>query len=99
PEFAERFLRPGALERMDEKRKQVAQIDLPSIQDDVAGQQRELDELAQAAIDSADKSVMRRFSLVPARGLLQAGWLTCMFLHFGWLHLLGNLLFFYLVGP
>jgi membrane associated rhomboid family serine protease len=42
---------------------------------------------------------MRNLSLVPARGLAQPGWLTHMFLHFGWMHLLGNLLFFYLVGP
>ncbi|MGE5048761.1 MAG: rhomboid family intramembrane serine protease, partial [Deltaproteobacteria bacterium] len=35
----------------------------------------------------------------PARGILQPGWLTAMFLHFGWMHILGNLFFFYLVGP
>jgi membrane associated rhomboid family serine protease len=42
---------------------------------------------------------MRQLSLVAARGAGQIGWLTHMFLHFGWLHILGNLFFFYLVGP
>jgi membrane associated rhomboid family serine protease len=37
--------------------------------------------------------------LIPARGVLQIGWLSHMFLHGGLFHLLGNLLFFYLVGP
>jgi membrane associated rhomboid family serine protease len=51
---------------------------------------------------AADDSVAAIFlgaGLVPAKGLVQVGWLTHMFLHGGLLHLLGNLLFFYLVGP
>jgi membrane associated rhomboid family serine protease len=46
-----------------------------------------------------DHMPLRTLSLVPSRGLAQPGWLTGIFLHFGWLHLLGNLFFFYLVGP
>ncbi len=42
---------------------------------------------------------LRRLSLIPARGLLQPGWLTAMFLHYGWLHLLGNLFFLWLSAP
>ena len=38
-------------------------------------------------------------AFVPAAGPLQIGWLTSMFLHLGLVHLLGNLLFFYLAGP
>jgi len=70
---------------VDEGTRALEQIHLDSLVDDFA--------VAAAA------SPMRRFGLVPARGLLQPGWLTHMFLHFGWLHILGNMFFFYLVGP
>ncbi|MBL8956119.1 MAG: rhomboid family intramembrane serine protease [Myxococcaceae bacterium] len=30
---------------------------------------------------------------------MQLGWVTSFFLHFGWLHLLGNLLFLYITAP
>ena len=36
---------------------------------------------------------------IPAKGWLQHGVLTSMFVHAGLLHLLGNLIFFYLSGP
>lgn len=65
----------------------------------LSSEQRELDARAQALLDRTERSLLRRGSLVPARGLGQLGWLTHMFLHAGWLHLLGNLFFFYLVGP
>ena len=39
------------------------------------------------------------FAFVPAKGLAQVGWVTSMFIHGGLVHLLGNLLFFYLAGP
>ena len=52
-----------------------------------------------AAALVANTSAMRRFSLVPERGFFQLGLLTHMFIHFGWMHLLGNLLFFYMCGP
>ncbi len=58
-----------------------------------------LDQVVAHLTGTLDASPMSRFALVPARGLVQPGWLTSMFLHFGWLHLLGNLLFFYLTGP
>jgi membrane associated rhomboid family serine protease len=41
----------------------------------------------------------QEISLNPANGVLQLGWLTSLFLHFDWFHLLGNLLILYLVGP
>lgn len=39
------------------------------------------------------------WGLVPARGWAQPGWISAMFLHGSWLHLIGNLLFFAVVGP
>ncbi len=67
--------------------------------DDVRrAEQAELDRLFTRLLESSG-GLMRRFSLVPARGFLQLGWLTSFFLHFGWLHLLGNLLFLYITAP
>jgi len=97
--FAERFLRPHALDRLERERKKAAESQRPSLRPQPGEDQRDLEELVDAAIASADHSLLRRLSLIPARGLFQVGWLTHMFLHFGWLHILGNLLFFYLVGP
>src|SRR5207302_3000725 len=62
-------------------------------------EQTHLDSLIEDFATVAEASPMRRLGLVPARGLKQPGWLTHMFLHFGWMHLLGNMCFFYLVGP
>src|SRR5205085_7626297 len=62
-------------------------------------EQGHLDSLVEDFQAHAEGSLLRRFGLVPSRGLLQPGWLTHMFLHFGWLHIIGNLFFFYLVGP
>ena len=62
-------------------------------------EQKHLDELVEDFQAQSSAAPMRRFSLVPARGLAQPGWLTHMFLHFGWMHIIGNLFFFYLTGP
>ncbi len=67
---------------------------------ELAREQGELDALAEhfSALREADPQY--RFSLVPARGLFQLGWLSHLFMHAGLSHLLGNLFFFLLlVGP
>jgi len=53
----------------------------------------------QQAFEKAQQTPMRKLALVPSRGFFQWGLLTHMFIHFGWMHLLGNLLFFYMCGP
>src|SRR5262249_22180793 len=60
--------------------------------------QAELDRLFERVLAAA-AGPMRRWALVPARGFAQPGWITGFFLHFGWMHLLGNLLFLYIVAP
>jgi membrane associated rhomboid family serine protease len=65
---------------------------------ELARQSETLDAMLRRLLDKSDDDVLRRFSVVPARGLFQIGWLSAMFLHFGWGHLLGNLLFFYVVA-
>lgn len=43
-------------------------------------------------------NAVRRWGLVPVRGVNQPGWLTHAFLHLGWPHLLGNLFYLLLLG-
>lgn len=96
PAFSQRFLSEQGRQRMRQLHEEAGPapdgVDLAALQQD-------LDARCEELLARGESAAMRRLSLVPARGLQQPGWLTHMFLHFGWLHLLGNLLFFYLVGP
>jgi membrane associated rhomboid family serine protease len=62
-------------------------------------EQATFDSLAAAFMAAVDHQPIRKYGLIPSRGFAQVGWLTYMFLHAGWMHILGNFLFFYLVGP
>jgi membrane associated rhomboid family serine protease len=75
------------------------EAEAPDDEAELALEQAELNGMAQTIEAKRDSSWLRRGALVPAHGMFQWGWLLHMFLHFGWMHLLGNLLFFYLVGP
>src|SRR3989442_10667516 len=96
PRFLDDYLRPQARATVEQMHE-----DTPITVDEAtrALEQTHLDSLIDDFAAAAEASPMRRLGLVPARGLLQPGWLTHMFLHFGWMHLLGNMFFFYLVGP
>jgi membrane associated rhomboid family serine protease len=61
-------------------------------------EQVELDGLTQTGFDALAATPLYRWGLVPA-DFSVVGLLTHMFLHVGWLHLLGNLLFLYLSAP
>ncbi len=61
-------------------------------------QKREFETLLMRGADRSG-GAERRLSLVPRRGVAQVGWLTNLFVHFNLMHLLGNLLFLWLVGP
>ncbi|WP_375744224.1 rhomboid family intramembrane serine protease [Corallococcus interemptor] len=65
---------------------------------DVNALQARLDAHCESILEARDSGLLYRLGLLPARGPMQWGWLTYMFLHLGWMHLLGNLLFFYVVG-
>lgn len=68
--------------------------------DRAQAEQERLDALCADLLAAVDELPVRRWSLVPARGLLQPGWITHQFLHGGLGHLLGNMLVFFLVvGP
>jgi membrane associated rhomboid family serine protease len=65
-----------------------------------AEEQQRLEELADAFVAAQEATPVRRFSVVPSRGLAQPGWITYQFMHGGLGHLLGNMLIFVLVvGP
>lgn len=63
----------------------------------VAGQQARLDALWAEVSAEMEGSVFRKFGYTPAKPL-GLTLFTHMFLHGGWLHLLGNLLFLWLAG-
>ncbi|TAM48792.1 MAG: rhomboid family intramembrane serine protease [Acidobacteria bacterium] len=63
-----------------------------------AEEQHELDGLVQRFRDAAAQHPYMSWGLIPSDPKPLA-FLTCMFVHAGWLHLLGNMLFFYLTGP
>ncbi len=64
----------------------------------VKRQQRTLDQYVTVAFATIHKMPAYRFGLIPAN-IRPAALLTHMFMHAGWLHLLGNLFFLYLTGP
>jgi membrane associated rhomboid family serine protease len=64
----------------------------------LAEERREFEALVIRGLDKAG-GAERKLSLVPSHGFLQVGWLTNLFVHFSLFHLLGNLLFLWLVGP
>jgi len=63
-----------------------------------AFEQAELDRLTEAWIAETERNTVWRYGLIPARIRSQSV-ITHLFLHGGWMHLLGNLFFFYLLGP
>jgi membrane associated rhomboid family serine protease len=64
----------------------------------VLTQQPELDRLMARVVESLSAHPFFRFGLVPAEFSV-LGLITHMFMHAGWLHLIGNLLMLYLAGP
>jgi membrane associated rhomboid family serine protease len=93
-----RFYRPADVEKQERIRQQrEAQEALPP-GDVREEEQRKLQGLATAFLEREHQSVWNRFGYVPKapRG---AAHLTSLFVHGDWLHLLGNLFFFYFCGP
>jgi membrane associated rhomboid family serine protease len=97
--FASRLLSDRSREVMEKLHEQALNKPVPGGEPQRLKEQAYVDELAESIVAEIDANPMRRYALVPARGLVQPGWITHLFLHFGWMHLLGNLLFFYIAGP
>ncbi|MFO0598097.1 MAG: rhomboid family intramembrane serine protease [Myxococcaceae bacterium] len=62
---------------------------------------REKEEFQRLYLEDLDRygGPQRQLALVPKRGLAQVGWISNVFIHFGFMHLAGNLLFLWIVGP
>jgi membrane associated rhomboid family serine protease len=73
-------------------------VEPPSDRALVRSEQEQLDRLWHEATRSAPDHPFERWGLVPSRMSI-ATILTHMFLHAGWLHILGNLFILYLSGP
>jgi membrane associated rhomboid family serine protease len=70
----------------------------PANHADDEAEQAELNRLADRVLATAEHLPARRFGVVPARAT-PVDFITHMFLHGGWLHLIGNLFVLYLSGP
>ncbi|HVE81976.1 MAG TPA: rhomboid family intramembrane serine protease, partial [Myxococcales bacterium] len=90
------LLHPAFRKKYDSVRAGSARL-APDVES-VSREQRTLDDLVTGLFRRADRSLLRRLALVPERGYAQVGLITHMFLHLGWLHLIGNMFYFYLAG-
>ncbi|HJZ13359.1 MAG TPA: rhomboid family intramembrane serine protease [Acidobacteriota bacterium] len=64
---------------------------------DMEQEQGMLNSLAERVLEAVEEDPFQKYGYVPSNPSF-ASLLTCMFLHAGWLHLIGNMLFLYLVG-
>jgi membrane associated rhomboid family serine protease len=65
--------------------------------EDPAELQTEMDSLVQRFAEVQKHSIVENYGFVPAHPTA-ISYLTCMFLHTGWLHLIGNMWFLWLAG-
>lgn len=97
--FTDEYLTPPQRALLAKEREKWLQSHTPPTGAELEEEQQAFEAKFHKAFDRINDVPLRKFSLVPQRGYLQIGLITSMFLHFGWLHLLGNLLFFYMCGP
>lgn len=94
PQPMEEVLREDIVAYLRQTRQSAARPS-PEI---VAREQRTLNEMADTALAAYQRLPRFRFGYVPVNGSILT-LITSMFIHAGFLHLLGNLLFFFLSGP
>jgi len=97
PEFEEFVFRNEGqgFEEMREILRESVMLPGPAT---VISEQQQLDLKCQRALKSLDSHPLARWGLVPNK-LKPHTLVSHMFLHAGWLHLIGNLLILYLAGP
>jgi membrane associated rhomboid family serine protease len=97
PEIKKQFM---LSEEMEEFLKSMAidKYSKPQDQTEKEEQQAYLDQLIQDLKDTRDMIPYFKWGFIPAKKKIST-YITHMFLHADWLHLLGNLFFLYLMGP
>lgn len=93
PAFDARFPKP-----VSGLRKAIGTSFEPPEADILAGQQAQFETLIAAALSAADSGPFGRWGFIPSHPSLTTLF-TSQFIHAGWLHLLGNMLFLYLSAP
>lgn len=96
--FSRRFLARDVQDDVADTRRIWALSHQVPSEAEVVAQQRELGTLSRLACERAQTPALRAFSLDRTRGFAQPGWLTYLFLHAGWWHLIGNMVFLYAVA-
>ena len=86
----------GAAEALIEATR--ATIPPPGDRERIAREQEHFDELCESALGGLGEVAVFKYGLIPAERK-PVTFITYMFLHGGWFHLLGNLLLFYLAAP
>jgi membrane associated rhomboid family serine protease len=97
-EFEQTFLDRADDRRMAEMMGYLSEFGKLGRSGDHSAEQEELDALSARALESLNGHTLRRWGLIPAERRA-VSWISHMFLHAGWLHLIGNLLILFLAGP
>jgi membrane associated rhomboid family serine protease len=98
PEIKKLMFAGGDEERLDAMLATYREMVPRPDRQTVSEEQEKLDQLAAALLGSLESFPYRKWGYIPAdRSFLAL--LTYMFVHGGWLHLLGNLLLLYITGP
>jgi membrane associated rhomboid family serine protease len=97
PQIAKR-LGADFLAELEKVRDEWLKEGLALDSEQAAAEQAELNGLAEEALAALRALPSQRFGFVPAEPRLFAS-LSSMFVHAGWLHVLGNMLFLFLSGP
>lgn len=95
PQEVAPFLEDEFLEALRDARASMPGEPPPSLRE---ADQARLDELGREMAAALDQLPARRFGYVPARPDVARA-LTSMFVHAGWMHLIGNMLFLFLSAP
>ena len=94
PEFEPIALPAGR----DELTELLGEASIPPGEFTRLNHQQKLDELMALAVNSYRRHPLMRWGLIPHE-MRPVTFVTHMFLHSGWLHLIGNMLILYLAGP
>jgi membrane associated rhomboid family serine protease len=98
PAQLEPYFGPSGKSLLLRKREEYAQRTAPPVEWAVRRQQQRLNEMAADVSATLSESPIFREGFVPADPD-PIRLVTSMFVHVGWLHLIGNMLFFFATGP